>query len=561
MARETTFGLLLVCVLTGVFGVFVYKRLHKPADLVAGTGSDPAAVAMSDQYPNGKPDEAPKTPEPSATPPSALDLLAMPTPPGKPQPVKKPTPLPTQEPDPFAKEPVIAKVIPAAKPQAASKLPVDLDADDFFSAPATAKPLPQTTSSVTSAATTVTLPDQNEPDPFAAEPVRAEPVRAVPVQTFAPPEIAASEAPFDPFAAEPVTKVETPMKSVAIPAAKPQAADADPFADDPPQAEPVTVSSRSAAVIAEPLAAEPVNEVRTFEPEPIPVAKPVPTLSKLAVEPFDNPFAAPPVTTKAAAAPVAKPTQPAPAPLRVVNQPPVTLEFPETKTASTNAREFPSDPLDTFPPVNVVVPAEKPAPLARQPLALPVDLDFGPAMTTPARTLPTTIAAPPAGGYIVEPDDNFWAISKKLYGKGQYFQALAAHNAAVVPDPAKMRPGVRIAAPPVAELEARYAALISPTQTADVQQLSGLQPIRSRPAATPGFFVHSNGQAMYRVGPGDTLGGIAFSHLGRASRSVQIFELNRDVLKDGNTLKVGAELRLPADASQVQMTGGAGGRR
>ncbi|MDZ4686097.1 MAG: hypothetical protein SH850_13600, partial [Planctomycetaceae bacterium] len=338
MARETKFGLLLVCVLTGVFGVFVYKRLHKPADLVAGTDNDPAEVAMSDEYPTGKPEEKPQPPA------QALDLLAMPTALVKPQPVKKPT----QDPDPFAKELVIAKVIPAAKPQAASRLSVDLDQDDFLSVPATAKPLPQTTSS---APTTAALPDQNEPDPFAAEAVRAEPVRAVPVKTFAPAETAASETPFDPFAAEPVTKVETPAKAVEIPVAKPQAVEADPFAQDPPAVEPVTVSSRSAAVVA-----EPVTDARTFEPEPIPVAKPLPTLSKPVAEPFDDPFAAPSTTSKAAA-PVARP---------VVNQPPVILEFPETKTASSNAREFPTDPLDTFPPVNIVIPPKKPAPLARQ---------------------------------------------------------------------------------------------------------------------------------------------------------------------------------------------------
>ena len=61
---------------------------------------------------------------------------------------------------------------------------------------------------------------------------------------------------------------------------------------------------------------------------------------------------------------------------------------------------------------------------------------------------------------------------------------------------------------------------------------------------------------MYRIASEDTLSDIAQRHLGRSSRWVQIFEMNRDVLKDGNTLKVGALLRLPADASRVEMVGG-----
>ena len=60
---------------------------------------------------------------------------------------------------------------------------------------------------------------------------------------------------------------------------------------------------------------------------------------------------------------------------------------------------------------------------------------------------------------------------------------------------------------------------------------------------------------MYRVGGDDTLTEIAKSHLGRSSRWVQILEMNRNVLQDGNSLKIGTVLKLPADASRVQVVG------
>ena len=60
---------------------------------------------------------------------------------------------------------------------------------------------------------------------------------------------------------------------------------------------------------------------------------------------------------------------------------------------------------------------------------------------------------------------------------------------------------------------------------------------------------------MYRVGNQDTLTGIAKSHLGRTSRWVQILEMNRNVLRDRNELKIGTVIRLPGDACRVQIVG------
>ncbi|MDA0833145.1 MAG: LysM peptidoglycan-binding domain-containing protein [Planctomycetota bacterium] len=162
--------------------------------------------------------------------------------------------------------------------------------------------------------------------------------------------------------------------------------------------------------------------------------------------------------------------------------------------------------------------------------------------------------------YVVEQNDSFWSIAKKVYGAGSYFNALAAFNQERIPDPQKMRPGMKVFVPPKQELERQFPQLIATlSSTAPVQQ-SGFsttvhgghhhQGDRVQPA---GFFVSPQGQPSYRIGKSDTLSDIAKTHLGRASRWSQIYELNRQVLQTPHSLQVGLVLQLPADASSVAL--------
>jgi len=50
---------------------------------------------------------------------------------------------------------------------------------------------------------------------------------------------------------------------------------------------------------------------------------------------------------------------------------------------------------------------------------------------------------------------------------------------------------------------------------------------------------------MYTVKSGDTLSKLAKGHLGDAKRYMEIFDLNKDLLKDPNLIKVGQVLKLP----------------
>ena len=203
------------------------------------------------------------------------------------------------------------------------------------------------------------------------------------------------------------------------------------------------------------------------------------------------------------------------------------------------------------------------------------DLDNGlePAPRDERRAAPVTFedrsfspeSSPRSGGtvsgpsYVIEPSDTFWTISRKRYGAGRYYMALAKHNQQIISDPKRMKPGVAIATPDVSVLEQQYPDLIpkaapaepvAPVATTQVRQTR-----KSEDSGPAGFFVSNDGTPMYRVSGQDTLSDIAKSHLGRSSRWVQILEMNRKVLRDGNELKVGTVLRLPPDASRVQVVG------
>ena len=107
---------------------------------------------------------------------------------------------------------------------------------------------------------------------------------------------------------------------------------------------------------------------------------------------------------------------------------------------------------------------------------------------------------------------------------------------------------MQILVPSRAVLETRYPDLRLKSKRGRVGNAK-----MPRKQLSSGFFRDANGDPMYRVGTRDTLSGIALRHLGRSSRWIQIRVLNRDRLLGAANLKIGTVLRLPADASQVQL--------
>ncbi len=145
------------------------------------------------------------------------------------------------------------------------------------------------------------------------------------------------------------------------------------------------------------------------------------------------------------------------------------------------------------------------------------------------------------GKYEVQPNDNYWTISEKLYGTGAYFKALAHHNNNAGTEDDRLKPGELILAPPLAELEKSYPGLCPRASRREAQQSQS----QSRVSAV-GLRSSGRGGRTYTVVEGDTLFNIARYELGKASRWAEIYDLNRDVLgKDFNYLTPGTPLTLP----------------
>jgi nucleoid-associated protein YgaU len=147
-----------------------------------------------------------------------------------------------------------------------------------------------------------------------------------------------------------------------------------------------------------------------------------------------------------------------------------------------------------------------------------------------------------AGGtYQVQPNDNYWVISEKVYGSGAYFNALAEHNRSKVAQRDKLRVGETISTPTIAQLEQSYPQLCPKPSHRDT--------VRSRATLTSTRGAYAGGRT-YEVQEGDTLFDIARHELGKASRWSEIYDLNREALgKDFDYLTPGMQLVLPSKDS------------
>ncbi|QDT38025.1 LysM peptidoglycan-binding domain-containing protein [Stratiformator vulcanicus] len=175
--------------------------------------------------------------------------------------------------------------------------------------------------------------------------------------------------------------------------------------------------------------------------------------------------------------------------------------------------------------------------------------DFAPVTQRPRDADPSgvTLESPTNGQgngpkvYVVEKNDSYWTISKRVYGDARLFQALAKFNQPRVRDAKELKPGMMVLIPKISELRSRFPRFV-PRAAPDPDD----------PDNIGGFFIDADGLPAYRVMKGETLTHISQDHLGRASRWVQIYEMNKDRLKDPQKLKVGLVLRLPPDASRVR---------
>lgn len=152
----------------------------------------------------------------------------------------------------------------------------------------------------------------------------------------------------------------------------------------------------------------------------------------------------------------------------------------------------------------------------------------------------------PDGRYEVQPNDNYWVISKRLYGSGAYFKALAEHNRKRVPREDRLDVGEVISAPGVIELERMYPGLCP--------KPSRRETVRRRASAVSTRTPYAGGRTCV-VEEGDTLFDIARYVLGKASRWVEIHQLNRDLIGDDpDYLTPGMQLLLPDEDPASRVT-------
>jgi nucleoid-associated protein YgaU len=144
------------------------------------------------------------------------------------------------------------------------------------------------------------------------------------------------------------------------------------------------------------------------------------------------------------------------------------------------------------------------------------------------------------GQYLVQPNDNFWSISEKVYGTGGYFKAIFEYNRSRHPQADRLQVGEAIEVPDASVLQKTYP---------DLCPKPGHGTAASR--VVPASARMQPGTRVYTVEEGDTLFEVARRELGKPSRWGEIYSLNREALgTDFDYLRPGTQLLIPADAGR-----------
>lgn len=518
MPKETKFTLALLFVLAACFGVVVWQKMEHQKKLLAAMQNEPngrdhtsAPASPFDQFPQGKPDPKPGSvvsdeprrlpferdfpAQPPANPPAnpfdnAPKTAANPTPPGN----QGGRPLPPQ--DLFVDPKTVQKSNPA--PQASPFNPFD---------------------GVPGA-----IPEPGN------KPIKAIPAsQSQSVNTggsgFPPATPAEKQNPFDqsfPPRQNPPANQQGPTRG--FPVAE-QHEPAQPPANGNPFDFPGGPAPKQTTQVTPANETKPAGGFTPFTPVQHTEEKPTPPQGAF------NPFDAVPIPEGSG------------------NRNPPANEPPKGGFPTSNGDNNSSvpNPFDGFPmperqPRESAKP-NPPIPTPRQESSVP------PRNTLPTQGFPaeSSQGGPrsgdqlPARVYTVKADESYWSISQKLYGSARYFQALAEHNRHRVGDPKQLRPGMKILVPEAEIMDKLYARIIPGANQRD--EAGELLP--------EGLFFTNNGQPMYRVGKEDTLSDIAMKHLGRASRWVEIYNLNKEKLPTPDRLKDGVVLKMPGDASRI----------
>lgn len=155
---------------------------------------------------------------------------------------------------------------------------------------------------------------------------------------------------------------------------------------------------------------------------------------------------------------------------------------------------------------------------------------------TPAQPLATS------GEYVVQPGDTLEAIARKNYPGRTYTGIKAISEANGISDPRRLRAGMTLKMPVLPEATATaHTAPAGPTQVAEP-----LTP------STPRSSVEPDEGDVYLVQSGDTLERIARKVLNDGRRWRDIYEWNREQLRDPSVLRIGQKLKIKKDAGAAE---------
>lgn len=508
MARETRIGIALMVLLVGVFGAIVYKKWNgrQPTALIAA--SEGSHAGTSESEPSGKEANGVKnaTPSPISTaseenPFSQEDFAET-------SPFERQTPPPMAQAEPVTVS-TAEQVFPfeevgspaANPPEARPTAPLPEEPTSLFAdAPQTDKePMVQA------------APEQSERVADSSEVTRP---------------ISAASSPLiddDPFAMTAESDATPEAESVMSPDAG--LANIEP--NDDPFASPIATQTPPVGDDSDPFRAG----SRDVEEEMIASPSVATEVVRKDTDVFEDPFADAPSQKL-------DPTLPVPMP----------EDIGEVASGSSSPPESDSGLLTDSGAPQEFVPDESATAFAG------FDEEFRPASEVGSNpdsqyrdANNDAIGATKADYHVVAENESYWTISKKVYGTPAYYHALAQFNIERIKDPNRLRAGWKVLTPAAGELKLKFPSLVASVPT-------GESSIPSAGASgKPGFFLDAQDRPSYRVGESDTLGGIAQVHLGRASRWVQIYELNRASIKDPKSIRPGTILRLPPDASRVRL--------
>lgn len=223
---------------------------------------------------------------------------------------------------------------------------------------------------------------------------------------------------------------------------------------------------------------------------------------------------------------------------------PATRPAPLPSPSGPLATPQPAPPRDSNAPTGLPAPAVDPNRRSTGPaVEPPAPLGAKPGESTlPKPAEPAKPAAPPAGAktHKVAAGESLWVIAEDYYGDGHLWKKIRDANPGI--DENRLLEGQVLVIPPK-EGPAKPTAptgsgapAAAPSATAKPTDPNKPTETAPKPKAR---------KATYRVEAGDTLVSIARAILKDGERWREIYELNKDKIKDPNRLLVGTELKLP----------------